>query len=58
MKTLEFSDDDVIIINGVRVAGQLLREWTTPTPVAYWFRVIKRENGLMTIERRYDERLQ
>ena len=43
-------DKDEVIAYGARLSGDLMRTLGEPTRQGMWFRVIKVENGLATIE--------
>lgn len=53
---IQFDDaNDIVIIDGVRVASHVLTSFTTPTPPGRWFRVIERnEFNIVSIETRCD----
>lgn len=42
---------DIATIYGVKISGVLLRTLGKPTPHWIWFRVVKVEDGVSTIER-------
>lgn len=49
-ESVTFDDDmDQVVIDGVRVTGDLLRTWTQPTDEGKWFRIVKKEDGVVTI---------
>lgn len=49
------SDNDIVTIYGVKVAGAVLRTFTENTPIGTWFRVVNVHNGIATIETRREE---
>lgn len=53
---IQFDDDnDIVIIDGVRVDSHVLTSFTTLTPPGRWFRVIERnEFNIISIETRCD----
>lgn len=55
-KSIEVDDDrDVATIYGTKISGELLRTLGEPTPSGRWFRIIKIENGVATIETKCEE---
>ena len=55
---LNFSYDannDLITIEGVTYTGDLFRLWARDLPLFQWHRIIRRENGVVTIETTKDE---
>ncbi len=48
-------DPDILIAYGTKISGELLRTLAEPTPPGIWFRIVKREDGVATIEQRRDE---
>jgi len=54
-KNITLDDErDLATIYGVIVSGELLRTIGEPTPPGMWFRVIKVEDGVSTIETKYN----
>lgn len=52
-KNIVIEDDkDILIAYGTKLSGELLRTLGTPTPPGRWFRIVKVENGVSTIEER------
>lgn len=47
---------DIARIYGIEVAGELLRTLGVPTPPGQWFRIVKVDNGVATIETKYDDK--
>lgn len=48
-------DPDILIAYGTRLSGELLRTLGEPTPPGIWFRVVKSEDGVSTIEQKREE---
>jgi hypothetical protein len=50
-------DDDADIANvfGVNIAGEIFRALGEPTPPGKWFRVVRVEDGVATLETKYEE---
>lgn len=46
---------DIATIYGVKIAGALLRVLGEPSPSGIWFRVIKVEGGISTVEQQLVE---
>lgn len=54
-KSIEIDDaGDIATIYGTKIAGSLLRVLGEPTPPGQWFRVIKLENGVATVQSKYE----
>ena len=54
-KSIEIDDhNDIATIYGTKISGGLLRALGEPTPPGRWFRVIKCENGVSTIETKFE----
>ena len=52
-ESVELDDErDIATVYGVKIAGELLRTLGEPTPPGRWFRVVKVEDGVATIETR------
>lgn len=52
-ESITFDDrQDIATVYGVKVSGELLRTIGEPTPEGQWFRVVKVEDGVSTIETR------
>lgn len=48
-------DADIATVYGVKISGELLRTLGEPTPAGIWFRIVKTEDGVSTVEqRRFD----
>jgi hypothetical protein len=44
---VSFDDhNEILIINGIGISGELLETISTSTPISRWFRIIKCENGV------------
>lgn len=48
-------DDKFLTIDGFKVSTNVLNEFTRVTPPGRWFRIINREDGLITIEQKQEE---
>ena len=42
--------NDIVLIDGHRVPSCVLDEFFTSTPVGRWFRIVNRDDGVVTIE--------
>lgn len=52
---IEFQDDrNIVVIDGVKVAGEVLEWFTKTTAEGYWYRV-EREGDSVRIWQRHDE---
>lgn len=45
---------DILTVFGVKIAAPMLRRLSYPTPKGQWFRVVKIEGGVATIETKTD----
>jgi len=45
---------DTLTIEGVKYSGELFRQFAQAMPIGTPFRIVKRENGEVTVERLYD----
>lgn len=55
-ESIEINDEaDVLIAFGTRIHGDLLRTLGEPTPPGTWFRVVKIENGVATINTKRED---
>jgi hypothetical protein len=53
MKALDYNYDalkDVITIEGINYSGEIFRLWAKELPLGVWFKIIRRDNGKITIE--------
>jgi len=48
------STSDVCAIYGLKYSGELFRQFAKEMPIGAPFRIVKRENGEVTVERVYD----
>jgi hypothetical protein len=48
-------ENDLIVSYGVKISGVMLRTLGEPTPPGRWFRVVKVEDGMATIETKMEE---
>lgn len=46
--------EDVLTIEGIRYSGDLFRNFASELPTGAPFRIVKRENGQIVLERLYD----
>ena len=56
MKDITISKEwpDIYVIDGMKFTGALLRLWGQSDVPSDWFRIIKREDGVCTIESKRD----
>jgi hypothetical protein len=47
--------DDVLTIEGIRYSGDLFRYFALETPPGRWIRILKREDGRITLEQKVDQ---
>ena len=45
---------DTLTVYGVEMTGDLLRAFELATPPGQWFRIVKRVDGVSTIETKYE----
>ena len=43
-------ENDIVLIDGHRVSARILNEFFTVSPPGRWFRIINRDDGVVTIE--------
>ena len=46
---------DIATVYGVKISGELFRTLGEPTPPGRWFRVVKTEDGVSTVEQKVEE---
>ena len=55
-QSIQFDDEkDILIAYGTKISGELMRTLGEPTPPGRWFRIIKCENGISTIETKIED---
>jgi len=55
-RSIEIDDErDIATIYGTKISGELLRTLGEPTPPGRWFRIIKCEDGVATIETKFEQ---
>lgn len=55
-ESIQIDDEaDVLTAFGTKLSGELIRTLGEPTPPGIWFRIIKVENGLATIETKRED---